>query len=363
MTEPEEIRDDIPILDDTVYLNTGSSGPSPRRVRDAVRGALDAHAEAHGSDGYPYGNEGKVAEETREAFASLLNAPTERLALTSNTTDGINIAADCFDWRSEDTVVTTSLEHPAGTLPWKQVSEVHGTEMRMVPTTEDGAELDVDAYKEAVRDATLVCLSSVSWYGVSLPVGELVDVAHEAGAAVVVDAAQSVGAHNVDVEEWGAEYVACPAHKWLLGPWGVGFLYVSPEAPAEAQTRVGYKSAPEPTQSAELHDDARRFEVSTASPALYAGATEAVEIHEEVGVETIETRISRPVSRLEDGLGERHLSSGGGLVRFDDPTPDETVERLRNSDVVIRSLPNGDLRASVHVFNTDDDVDRLLEAL
>jgi selenocysteine lyase/cysteine desulfurase len=223
--------------------------------------------------------------------------------------------------------------------------------------------LDRDAYKDAVQDATLVCHSSVSWYGVRLPVEELVETAHEAGASVVVDAAQSVGAERVDVNDWDADYVAAPAHKWLLGPWGVGFLYVSDDAPVEAQTRVGYKSAVEPNESAALHEDARRFEVSTSSPSLLAGARAAVETLENVGLRTVENRVSRLTARLEDGLGDSHISTGGDLVRFEDTTPDETVERLKNEGVVIRSLPNGDLRASLHVFNTADDIERLLDGL
>ncbi len=358
---PEELRDDIPLLDEHVYLNTGASGPTPRRVRERMDEERETHAEAH-ADG-PYANESDVADETREAVASLLGAPPERVALTSNTTDGINTVADCFDWDSEDVVVTTELEHPAGVLPWERISEVHGADVRVVPTEKDGTRLDRDAYIDAIEDATLVCLSSVSWYGVRLPVAELVDVAHDAGTSVVVDAAQSVGAEGVDVSEWNADYVAAPAHKWLLGPWGAGFLYVADDAPVEAQTRVGYKSAVEPNGSAVLRDDARRFEVSTSSPELLAGTRAAVETMESVGLSTVEERVSRLVSRLEDGLGDRHISTGGGLVCFDDPTPDETVERLKNEGVVVRSLPNGDMRASVHVFNTDDDIERLLESL
>ena len=360
---PDELRDEIPLLDDHVYLNTGASGPSPRTVREAIDEAREKHAEAHADR--PYAYEAEVADETREAVASLLNAPSERVALTSNTTDGINLVADCFDWSSDDVIVTTALEHPAGVLPWERVAEVHGTELRVVPAEgDDGvSSIDRDAYERAVEDATLVCLSSVCWYGVRLPVEELVDMAHEAGASVVVDAAQSVGAEDVDVNEWGADYVAAPAHKWLLGPWGVGFLYVADDAPVEAQTRVGYKSAVEPNKSATLRDSARRFEVSTSSPALLAGTRAAVERMESVGFGTVERHIARLVSRLEEGLGDRHVSSGGGLVRFSDPSPEETVNRLKQDGVVIRSLPNGDLRASVHVFNTRNDVGGLLESL
>ncbi len=357
---PEELRDSVPLLDDTVYLNTGASGPSPRQVRDAVLGTYDEHAAAHADD--PYGYESTTADETRESLAAFIGAPPDTVALTANTTHGINVAADCFDWSEDDAVVTTALEHPAGVLPWQRLADTHGIETRVVPAGDDRP-LDIDAYKDAVRGAKLVCFSAVSWYGVRLPVSELVDTAHDAGASVVIDAAQSVGAEGVEVNNWGAEYVAAPAHKWFLGPWGVGFLYVSPDAPLEAQTRVGYKSASSPNEDATLRDDARRFEVSTSSPPLLAGARAAVETLRGVGVDTVEERVSRLVSRLERRLGDRHISTGGGLVRFTDPTPDETVERLKDDGVVVRSLPNGDLRASLHVFNTADDVDRLVESL
>lgn len=349
-----------PLVRDAAYLNTGASGPSPLPVREAMEDALTAHAEAHADD--PYGHEAAVADEARAAFASFVGAQSEQIALTSNTTDGVNTVADCFDW-SDDTVVTTALEHPAGILPWERLADVRGVGVRTVPAAGNGRALSRDAYKDAVRGATLVCLSSVSWYGVSLPVPELVEIAHDAGAAVVVDAAQSVGAERVDVDDWGAEYVVAPAHKWLLGPWGAGFLYVSEDAPVEAQTRVGYKSAVSPNESATLRDDARRFEVSTSSPGVLAGARAAVETVRSVGVGFVEERIARLVERLEDRLGDRHRTTGGGLVRFADPTPEETVARLKEDGVVVRSLPNGDLRASVHVFNTSDDVDRLAEAL
>ncbi|MCX2818510.1 aminotransferase class V-fold PLP-dependent enzyme [Haladaptatus sp. F3-133] len=359
---PDELRVSMPsAVRGTAYLNTGASGPSPRPVRDAMEEALDAHAEAHLDSPYMY--ESRVASETRDAVASFVGAPPERVALTSNTTNGINTVADCFDPDGDDTVVTTALEHPAGVLPWQRLAETRRTNVRTVPAATDGDGLDRDAYKDAVDGAALVCLSSVSWYGVSVPVAQLVDVAHDTGASVVVDAAQSVGVEDVDVTDWGAEYVAFPAHKWLLGSWGAGFLYVASDAPSDGQERVGYKSTVSPNDSPTLHDDARRFEVSTSSPSVLAGARAGVETVRSVGLKTVEKRVSSLTDRLEDRLGDRHLTTGCGLVRFSDPTPEGTAERLKNEGVVIRSLPNGDLRASLHVFNTPEDVDRLAEAL
>jgi cysteine desulfurase/selenocysteine lyase len=354
--DAEALRDAIPVARESVYLNTGASGPSPRAVREAIDEAFVAHDDAHVSDN-PYGHESEVADETREAVGSLVGAPPESIALTSNTTDGINIVADLFDWNEDDAVVTTELEHPAGVLPWERLAEVRGIEKRTVPT--DGLALDREKYKDAVKETTLVCLSSTSWYGVSLPVSQLVEIAHDAGARVVVDAAQSVGAGEVDVDDWNADYVAAPAHKWLLGPWGSGFLYVSLDAPRDAQRRVGYKSV----KDASLRGDARRLEFSTSSPALLAGTRAAVETVCAVGVEAVEERVSRLVARLENGLGDRHVSTGGGLVRFSDPTPDGTVARLKEEGVVVRALPDGNLRASVHAFNTTEDIDRLIDLL
>lgn len=361
--DAHELRALMPsVVRDAAYLNTGASGPSPRPVREEMENVLDAHTKAHVAD-EPYAYEQRVADKTRDALASLLNAQPERVALTSNTTDGINTVADCFDWRSEDAVVTTALEHPAGVLPWNRLADVYGVDVRTVPAADNGDALDRDAYKNAVRGAKVVCLSSVSWYGISVPVADFVEIAHDAGAVVVVDAAQSVGAEPVDINDWDAEYVAAPAHKWLLGPWGGGFLYVSDEAPSGGQTRVGYKSAVAPNDSPTLREDARRFEVSTSSPAVLAGTRAAAQTVNSVGVDVVEERVARLTGLLEERLGDRHLTTGAGLVRFEDTTPDDTVERLNDEGIVVRALPNRDLRASVHVFNTTEDVDRLIEAL
>jgi selenocysteine lyase/cysteine desulfurase len=114
-------------------------------------------------------------------------------------------------------VVRTDLEHPAGVLPWTLAHQRHGVERRVLET--DQGHLDTDDVKDAVEGARLVCLSSISWnYGTRLPVAEVVEIAHDAGAEVLVDAVQSVGQVDVDVEAWGADYVAAVSHKWLLGP-------------------------------------------------------------------------------------------------------------------------------------------------
>ncbi|MDY6780256.1 MAG: aminotransferase class V-fold PLP-dependent enzyme [Halobacteria archaeon] len=370
--KPEELRRDVPALEGTTYLNTGASGPCPRRVVETVDEVFEEHEYvSHAED--PYGYADEEYEGAREAVARLLDVSPDEVALTHNTTDGINVVSSFFDWCDGGKVVTTRLEHSSGELPWKRLSDLHGVDVETVGADDDGR-LRVDEFKDAVGDADLVCLSSVSWsYGTSLPVSRVASVAHDEGARVLVDAAQSVGQTEVDPHEWGADFVAGTGHKWLLGPWGTGFLYVSEGVEEESRShRIGYRGVEEPDASGYSYvDGARRFEVSTESPALYAGLREAIEIHEEVGTRTVERRVERLTERLKTGLeskqnvelvGPRGYESG--LVPFETRgDADEVVETLSREGIVVRSLPDGTLRASVHVFNTSEDVDRLLSEL
>jgi selenocysteine lyase/cysteine desulfurase len=197
----------------------------------------------------------------------------------------------------------------------------------------------------------------------------LTEIAHDAGARVLVDAVQSVGQHPVDVEAWGADAVAAAGHKWLLAPTGTGFLYVDPEFARSVEPgQIGYMSLDDfEAEPYDLYDDARRFEVGTVSPVPYAGLREGVATIEDLGYDTVTDRIERLTDRLKAGLGDRLVSGRvyeSGLVTFADDDPEATVERLAERDIQVRDIPGtGTVRASVHVFNDADDVDALLDAL
>jgi selenocysteine lyase/cysteine desulfurase len=365
---PEELRAETPGFQETVYLNTGASGPSPCRVVEAATAFL-AHHEydaPHGEGMYAAAD--RIYGEAREAVAGLLNARTESIALTQSTTDGINRIAGAIDWEPGDVVVRTDLEHSAGILPWRRLADLHGLETRVLET--HGGRIDPDDYEEVVADARLVCFSALTWtHGTRLPVRELVEVAHDAGSRVLVDAVQLPGQGAMDVSEWGADAVAAAGHKWLLGPWGAGFLHISEEFLAELEPRsVGYRSVADPNaEGYRFHPGARRLEIGTTNPAPYAGLREAIETMEAVGYGTIGSRIADLTDRLKEGLSEGRLLSPreyeSGLVAFEVDQPEATVERLGGEGIRVRALPTGAVRASVHAVNTAEDVDALLEAL
>jgi selenocysteine lyase/cysteine desulfurase len=364
----EELRADIPVCEECVYLNTGASGPSPRRVVRAASEELARHEHETTIDPGPYVSAYEGYETTREVVAGLLDASASEIALAGSTADGISRVANAMDWAEGDAIVRTDLEHPAGVIPWARLEE-EGCEVREVACPSGSP--DMDDLKDAVDGAKLVCLNSISWlHGSRLPLREVADVAHDAGARVLVDAVQSPGQEAVRPREWGADVVVAAGHKWLLGTWGSGFVWVDPDLADELRPRhVGYRSVDDSTATPlDYHDGARRLEVGTANLAPYAALREAIAVHEEIGLGTIRERIRELTDRLKTGIPEERLVSPrefeSGLVAFEVDDPEGTVERLLERDVHIRDVPRSNtVRASVHAFNDERDIDALLDGL
>ncbi|APX96993.1 aminotransferase class V-fold PLP-dependent enzyme [Natronorubrum daqingense] len=369
--EPLDLRETIPALESGTYLNWGAGGPSPTRVVDAVESSLEHHEyEAPTREGmYPAAFD--AYDDARNAVSDLLGATAEEIALTQSTTDGINRVAGALEWDDTDVVVRTDLEHSSGILPWQRLERTRGVEIRELET--ENGRLTLADVKSVASDATLLCVSSLTWtHGTRLPIESIVDVAHDAGALVLVDAVQAPGQVPIDVHQWGADFVVAAGHKWLLGPFGAGFLFVRGGLERERALRpaaIGYRSvAEENAVDYEYAPGAKRFEVGTASPAPYAGLSEAIDCFDEIGIRTIERRIEALTDRLKDGLRDDRLVSPrefeSGLVTISVDEPEATVERLADSGLVVRTLPGLEaVRASVHAYNTNAEIDALLEAL
>ncbi len=365
---PLELRADVPALQAATYLNYGAHGPSPSSVVSAAETFLASHEFDAPAGGDAYEVALDAYEDARERVAGFVGADPDDVALTESTTAGINAVASAIDWSPGDVVVRTDLEHPAGVLPWQRL-EREGVEVRVVPT--ERGRIDVDAFADHVAGADLACFSALTWtHGTHLPVAELVDVAHDAGALALVDAVQVPGQTAMDVGDWGADAVAAAGHKWLLGLWGGGFLHVDADVAGELEPRaVGYRSVRDPgAETFAFEPGARRFEVGTANPAPHVALTAAIDAVDAVGVGTIEDRVRRLAGRLADGVPDDRLLSPdppeSGLVTVDVDDPAATVERLAEADIVLRELPPLEaVRASVHAVNTAEEVDGLLDAL
>ena len=367
--DPTTLRDQIPALDETIYLNTGASGPVPEPVLRAAKDRLHTQAVAAPAAGRVYEEADHVYETARERIASHLAVPASTIGLVESTADGLGAVAAAMDWSPGDVIVRTDTEHPAGILPWARLKDRFDVEIRVLETEQ--GRIDPEAFTDAVADATAVCLSSICWQsGVRRPVASLAEIAAETNTRVIVDAVQSVGQEPLRPREWPVDVLAGSTHKWPLGLWGGGFVYVDPGfAPTLSPPVVGYRGAETVAEKAyTLTDGARRFEVSTSSPLPYAAAIEALEIIEAIGYDTIGRRIDRLTDRLVDQLPPERIAAPlppeTGIVTVTVDDGEAAVRRLGADDIQVRTLPTGDVvRVSVHVFNTVADIDAVAAAL
>ncbi len=370
-------RDSFPALagNDYAYLNSGASGPPPYHVLEALREASDlgsgpAYLEGPGL----FLRQAQANSRAREAAARLVGVGPDDVALTQNTTNGMNLGVTAIDWREGDEALSTTTEHPGCLAPLHNLRRRFGVKVNRVspPITPEKIEAAL------TPKTRLVALSHVDWTsGEVLPLEEICTLARERGVLTLVDGAQSVGNIPVDLRATGADMYAFTGHKWVLGPEGMGAFYVRPGLPVYSPN-VGYHSLPAPSDfdaegDYELRQDARRFEASTMSPALAAGfaaAAEAAYEHGEAGFRGIRRRADLLMDLLSE-LPRVTLHSPrpaqSGLVSFEIEGVEakEAAERLLERRFILRHLPGPTpyVRASTHLFNTEEELEALAETV
>jgi L-cysteine/cystine lyase len=370
-------RETFPALtaNDYVYLNSGGSGPPPYSVIEAMRAADDlcsgpAYLEGVGF----YARQAEVAARARGAAARLIGAAPEEVALTQNTTHGMNLGVASIGWRENDEVVSTTTEHPGCLVPLHVLERRFGVKVNLIspPVTAEKVEATMGP------KTRLVALSHVDWTsGVVLPLEEICTQARARDVLTLIDGAQSVGNIPIDVPLSGADMYAFTGHKWVLGPEGMGAFYVRHGCDVHS-TNVGLLSLPDPSAfdaggGYQLRSDARRFEASTMSPVLAAGfATAAEAVHErgEASFEGIRYRAELLAGLLSE-LARVTLRSPrpaeSGLVSFgvEGVAAKEVAERLLEKKFVLRYMPEPCpyVRASTHLFNTEEEIEALAKAI
>jgi L-cysteine/cystine lyase len=321
-----------------------------------------------------YALQAEMASRAREAAARLIKADPEDIALTQNTTHGMNLGVASIDWREGDEVVSTTTEHPGCLAPLHNLARRFGVRVNLIPPP-----VTAEKVEAAMSPRTrLVALSHVDWTsGEVLPLEEICTLARERGALTLIDGAQSVGNIAVDAPATGADMYAFTGHKWILGPEGMGALYVRPGCDVPS-TNVGFASLPDPSAfdaggSYELRTDARRFEASTMSPALAAGfaaAAEAVQEREEAGFEGIRYRADLLAGLLSEMprvalRSPRPVRSGLVSFEVEGAAAKEVVEYLLEKRFILRFIPEPHpyVRASTHLFNTEEEIEALAKAV
>src|SRR5688572_26002332 len=232
MTAPLIPPEDLLLSPGLVHLQTGGVGAMPRGVLEAMQAAeLEVEADPARET---YGPGMSHLEKVRAKAAALVNADSaEDIILTTSATQGMFLIAQGLKLTHGDHVLTTDHEHPGGRLGWDWAARRYHIEVDAIPIAPD--ETDPQAIVERFADRILprtrvISISHVLFTtGVQLPVAELCALAREHGCKAVIDGAQGPGAMPVDVKALGCHAYASSGHKWLLGPKGTGFLYISPE--------------------------------------------------------------------------------------------------------------------------------------
>jgi selenocysteine lyase/cysteine desulfurase len=367
------IRGEFPIFAHTTYLNSCSQGALSHRVRAAYEEYLDGWDER----GAEWEHWVERAEAARSGFARLLHATPEELAITTSVSQGVSgiVSALPFERGGRTKIVISEYEFPTvGQIAHAQ--ELRGAEVVHVHPEADGS-IPPERFAEAIDERTaLVCCTTVSYRtGHRHDVAEIARLAHEAGALCLADSYQAIGAIDFDAPTLGVDFATGGTVKYLLGSAGLGFLYVRRELLGElVPTQTGW-FADEDIFQMDISDyspapDARRFDAGTPPvPNIYAGLA-GVSIVEEAGAAAIETYIAALTTRLIEGLDElgatvvtpREPPRRGPLVCVRSTDANALVAALADERIVC-SERDANLRVALHLYNVDEDVDRVLDAL
>lgn len=389
-------RKDFPTLHQSVndkplvYLDNAATSQKPLHVIET----LDTYYRDYNSNihrGIHALSEKATAayEDARVKIAQFINAPhTHEVIFTRNTTESINLVA--YGWARKfmqpgDVILTTEMEHHSNLVPWHILKVQHGVEMRFIPVTEQGT-LDLTHLPDLMADVKLVTLMHVSnVLGTINPIEPIIAAAHQAGARVLIDGAQSVPNMPVDVQALDADFYAFSGHK-MCGPTGIGVLWGKSELLEAMDPFMGggdmiYEVFLDHSNYAGLP---HKFEAGTPSIAQGIGLGAAVDYLSEIGIDKIAayedelTRYALEKLRGIDGLklyGEAENRVGALSFVMDGAHPHDISTILDQEGVAIRAghhcaqplMRRYDIaataRASLYFYNTREDIDTLVNAL
>ena len=368
---PDRIRHRFPIFRNRIYINSCSQGA----LSDSVREAYERYLEDWDERGAPWDYWVEKSEDARRAFAGLVNAEPDEVAVTTSVSAGLSAIATGLRYARRSKIVTTDWEFPTVGQIW-HAQELRGARVVHVEADADGT-IPLERFEREIDDDTaIVSVTHVCYRnGARVDVKEVARIAHERGALVVLDAYQSAGSLPLDVRELDVDFLAAGVLKYLLGSAGLAFLYARREVVERIwPTATGWFAdknifemdhrdySPAPTAS--------RFQSGTPPiPAIYAGVA-GIELMQEIGVADTRKHVNALNARLLEGVDElgarvatpRRPKRRGALVCVGSTDAPELVRALGREGIVT-SDRDSNLRISAHAYNSADDVDEVLAAL
>lgn len=385
-----DYRNDFPLLmqNKIIYIDNAATSQRPQCVIDAegdfyknynanpLRGLYSLSVEAT-----------EVYENAREAVRKFIGAEkSNEIIFTRNTTESLNLVAYSYglsNVKKGDEIVVSIMEHHSDLLPWQMVAKTCGAELKFIECAKDGS-IDLEKVKELITSRTkIVAMTQVSnVLGREYPVKEIAKLAHEKGAVMVVDGAQSTPHMRVDVTDLDADFFAFSGHK-LLAPMGIGILYGKEELLEKMPPFLsGGEMIDSVTRTSAVYAELpHKFEAGTVNASGAAGLKAAIDYIEKVGFDYIGEReialTSRAIEKMKkiphvNIIGSENADEHTGIVTFtiDNVHPHDISEILAADGIAVRAghhcaQPllthlglNSTARASFAFYNTEDEVDK-----
>lgn len=371
-------RSQMPVTQNWAYLDHAAVAPL---TAGGARAMVDFAAEASQQGDTVWPQWAAEVDGLRGDFADLLNCDTTEIALIPNTSFGINVVAEGLPWQPGDNIVIPGGEFPSNVFPW-QNQKRHGVELRIVDTGADG-QIDVGALRNAIDDRTRIVAASWVGYasGFRIDLPACVAAAHEAGALFFLDAIQGLGIFPLDLQQTSVDFLAADGHKWLLGPEGAGVAFIRKQhLELLACVPVGWNSVRAAHHFGQAHwdlkPDASRFEIGSHNMVGMRALRQSLSLFRQVaavhGPWAIADRVLDLATTLDKKLREAGAITAvassrdhrSGIVTFSLPgIVPNTIRKHAAENRVAVSCRGIGVRASIHAYNNESDIDRLVEVV
>ncbi|HXL22020.1 MAG TPA: aminotransferase class V-fold PLP-dependent enzyme [Candidatus Dormibacteraeota bacterium] len=365
-------------FEDATYLNLAGQSPMPKVSLKAVQAALEAKKFPHHKADETFF---EVPARIRAGIAKIIGAKAEEIAVTSGASSGAAAVAHALQWKPGDEVITAKSEFPLQYTTWKPMEEREGLKLKVVAARERFITAE-DLIAAMTPRTRVVSVSHVRYNdGSMLDAARVAKACHAQGALLLLDVSQSCGAVPMDVNELGADFLICAGYKWLLGPFGTGFFWVKQEHLAMVRPDPYYWMAvegsdnfaalnfadPKPAASAKRWDAAEwasyfNFNLVAMDTSVDFAASvgaETVAAHNRKLIDLLFARLPKDRCVIASPLDATHRGPYGCFAAR---SPEKTAglyDKLRKENVIV-SLRDGNIRVSPYLYNTEQDIDRLI---
>ncbi len=370
LIDSEFISEMWPSLEQMTYLNNASTGILPVTTVNAMKEFLDNRAEAIGT----FEDTLNLFKMVRTKLAELLGGDYSQYAFVPSTSSGINSFGHSIAYPAGSNIVLCDLEFPANYVPWQNISKLYGPELRVVKST-DGA-VSLDEFAKAIDENTrVVAVSQIQFgSGFRIDLKALTKLAHDNGAYLLADIIQAAGCFDTDLTELNVDFATGQAAKWLVGPIGAGFVYVSNTIMEEVQPRfLGWWGVEQLTEFGYFDrkplSDARKYQVGSPAMITYVGFLESLKVLLQIPNQNRERAALSVADYLRKRLSEIDIPyydfgrNNNSATVSCKPQDVEKLNEHLSKDRIYCSVRNGRLRVSPHFYNNTAEVDRLVDHL